>query len=48
MYEIGKFITEIGFPIFVALFVLIRIEPVLRKMDLTLRGLLEFLKAKDN
>ena len=31
--SIGEFITKVGFPTFVALYVLMRMEPVIKRMD---------------
>jgi len=43
MNALITFIKELGFPIFVALFLLIRIEPTLRRLEITITQILQFL-----
>jgi len=44
MAEIIAFIKELGFPIFVSVFLLLRIEPTLHRLDKSITALLEHLK----
>lgn len=43
MTEIIQFIKDLGFPIFVSVFLLIRIEPTLNRLDKSIIKLLEHL-----
>lgn len=43
--EIVSFIKDLGFPIFVSVFVLLRMEPTLHRLDKSIARLLEHLKA---
>lgn len=45
--EIVTFIRDLGFPIFVSVFVLLRMEPTLHKLDKSIARLLEHLKSKE-
>lgn len=45
MNEAIAFVKELGFPVFVAAFLLIRIEPTLRRLEVTLTKILTFLEA---
>jgi hypothetical protein len=44
MNEIIPIIRDFGFPVFVAAFVLIRIEPTLKKLEVTCANILLFLQ----
>jgi len=44
MSDIITIIKDIGFPIFVSLFLLIRIEPTLKKLEITIAQTLQFLQ----
>lgn len=44
MDQIVSLISNLGFPIFVAVFLLIRIEPTLKKLQITLTEILTYLK----
>ena len=45
--EIGDFISSVGFPVFVGVFVLWRIEPVLREMLKTLEALKTLIEMEE-
>ena len=47
MCDIVNFIQQVGFPIFVAVYLLIRLEPTVHKLDKTIR-VLTLVIAKDN
>jgi len=38
-----NFIKDLGFPIFIALLLILRIEPVLRRLEITLNNILFYL-----
>lgn len=42
-----NFIKELGFPIFVAVWCLVRMEPTLSKLNISIAKLLEHLNTKD-
>ena len=44
MDNITNIISNVGFPIFVAVFLLVRIEPTLRHLDKTISKILFFLE----
>lgn len=37
LQELAEFIQTVGFPVFVAVYVLLRLEPVISKLDKTIR-----------
>ena len=47
MTGVVSFIRELGFPIFVAVFLLLRMEPTLQKLDKSIALLLEHLKNRN-
>lgn len=47
MSDLVSFVRDLGFPIFVAVFVLVRMEPTLNRLDKTIAKLLEHLKVND-
>ena len=44
MNDIIVIIRDLGFPIFVAVFLLIRIEPTLRRLEVTIAKILTYLE----
>jgi len=44
MQETILLVRDVGFPIFVALFLLIRIHPTLKKIEITLARFLQFMQ----
>lgn len=46
MEPLTVFLREFGFPVFVAGFLLLRIEPTLKEMNLTMARMLQFLQDK--
>ena len=47
MDSIGTFINSVGFPIFVAVYVLCRLEPAIKGLEKTI-GVLTYVIAKQN
>jgi len=45
--DVGDFIAKIGFPIAVAAYLLIRIEPILMELVETLGGIREYMRDHD-
>jgi len=45
--EITDFIKEVGFPVFVSCFLLIKINPTLHKLELTMKEMYTFLKKQN-
>ncbi len=46
--EIADFISRVGFPIFVAVYFLVKIEPVLHGINETQAAILEYLRTDVN
>jgi len=44
MTEIIAIIKDVGFPIFVSVFLLIRIEPTLKHLNITITRILQFME----
>jgi len=47
MEPVMSMISNVGFPIFIAVFLLIRIEPTMKRLDITIAKILYFLEHKN-
>lgn len=44
MTDLIAIIKDVGFPIFVSVFLLVRIEPTMKRLEITISQLLQFLQ----